>query len=133
MRRISLQSYMLLEGYYPIWFRGIAGGIGTRGTSETGISGKFTLEGKYRKSSVKNLSQPVLLSQSTVCKWRKNAMMLKCPHCGKKVAVNGLGRKPLNILLKNVLESLWAYRGVTAAAQGLGCNLSDVFFVLKAK
>ncbi|MFC1902601.1 hypothetical protein ACFLX4_00830 [Chloroflexota bacterium] len=58
-------------------------------------------------------------------------MIVKCPHCGKEVAVNGLGRKPLNIPLKNVLESLRAYRGVTAAAEDLGCSPSYIFGVLK--
>ena len=60
-------------------------------------------------------------------------MIVRCPHCGKDVVVNGLGRKPLNIPLKNVLESLRAHRSVTAAAQGLGCSPSYVFGVLKAK
>jgi hypothetical protein len=59
-------------------------------------------------------------------------MIVKCPHCGKKVTVNGLGRKPLNIPLKNVLESLQAHRNVTAAAQELGCSPSHLFAVLKA-
>ena len=51
-------------------------------------------------------------------------MIIQCPHCGKTVAVNGLGRKPLNIPLKNVLESLQAYRGVRTAARELGCSPS---------
>ena len=59
-------------------------------------------------------------------------MIVKCPHCGKEVAVNGLGRKPLNIPLKNVLESLQAHRNVTAAAKELGCSPSYLFGILKA-
>lgn len=59
-------------------------------------------------------------------------MIVKCPHCGKEVAVNGLGRKPLNIPLKNVLESLQAHRGVAAAAEELGCSQSYIFGILKA-
>jgi len=58
-------------------------------------------------------------------------MIVRCPHCGKPVVVNGLGRKPLNIPLKNVLESLRAHRGVTAAAEELGCSPSYIFGVLK--
>ncbi len=58
-------------------------------------------------------------------------MIVRCPHCGKDVAVNGLGRKPLNIPLKNVLESLQAHRDVTAAAEELGCSSSYIFGVLK--
>ncbi len=59
-------------------------------------------------------------------------MIVKCPHCGKDVMVNGLGRKLLNIPLKNVLESLQVYCDVTAAARELGCSLSYIFGVLKA-
>jgi hypothetical protein len=59
-------------------------------------------------------------------------MIVKCPHCGSEVSVNGLGRKPLNIPLKNVLESLQAYRSVAAAAEELGCSPSYLFGVLKA-
>ncbi|MFC1984608.1 hypothetical protein ACFLU0_01160 [Chloroflexota bacterium] len=58
-------------------------------------------------------------------------MIVKCPHCGKDVVVNGLGRKPLNIPLKNVLESLQSHHGVTAAAKEFGCSPSYIFGVLK--
>jgi len=59
-------------------------------------------------------------------------MIVRCPHCGKEVVINGLGRKPLNIPLKNVLESLQVHRSITAAAQELGCSPSYLFGVLKA-
>jgi hypothetical protein len=59
-------------------------------------------------------------------------MIIKCPYCGKEVTVNGLGRKPLNIPLKNVLESLQVNRSVTATARELGCSPSYIFGVLKA-
>jgi len=58
-------------------------------------------------------------------------MIVQCPHCGKPVSVNGLGRKRLDIPLKNVLESLQAYRDVTAVARDLGCSPSYIFGVLK--
>jgi hypothetical protein len=58
-------------------------------------------------------------------------MIIRCPHCGKTVPVNGLGRKRLNIPLKNVLESLQAYRGVRTAARELGCSPAYIFGVLK--
>jgi len=64
---------------------------------------------------------------------RGNEMIVNCPHCGKSVVVNGLGRKPLNIPLKNVFESLQAYRDVTATARELGCSPSYIFGVLKKK
>jgi len=47
------------------------------------------------------------------------------------VPVNGLGRKPLNIPLKNVLESLQAHRDVMATARELGCSPSYIFGILK--
>jgi len=59
-------------------------------------------------------------------------MLVQCPHCGKTVVVNGLGRKRLNISLKNVCESLRARRNVVAAAQELNCSEGYIFKVLKA-
>ena len=59
-------------------------------------------------------------------------MLVRCPHCGKLVAVNGLGRKPLNIPLKNVCEVLRTRRSVAAAAQELNCSEGYIFKVLKA-
>jgi hypothetical protein len=58
-------------------------------------------------------------------------MIVQCPYCGQSVAVNGLGRKPLNIPLKNVLESLQTHRDVRAAARELGCSPSYIFGILK--
>ena len=59
-------------------------------------------------------------------------MLVRCPHCGKSVMVNGLGRKRLNIPLKNVCETLRAHRSVAAAAQELNCSQAYIFGVLKA-
>jgi len=59
-------------------------------------------------------------------------MIVQCPHCGKPVVVNGLGRKPLNIPLKIVCESLKAHRDMVAAAQELNCSQGYIFAVLKA-
>jgi len=59
-------------------------------------------------------------------------MIIPCPHCGKLVVVNGLGRKPLNIPLKNVYESLRTHGSVAAAANELGCSQGYIFKVLKA-
>lgn len=58
-------------------------------------------------------------------------MIVQCPNCGKTVTVNGLGRKPLNIPLKNIYEALWAHRSVDAASQELGCSQAYIFGVLK--
>jgi hypothetical protein len=59
-------------------------------------------------------------------------MIIPCPHCGKSVVVNGLGRRPLNIPLKNVCESLRAHGNVVAAAKELNCSQAYIFKVLKA-
>jgi len=59
-------------------------------------------------------------------------MIIPCPHCGQSVVVNGLGRRPLNIPLKNICEALQAQRSVGAAAQELNCSQGYIFKVLKA-
>ena len=59
-------------------------------------------------------------------------MKVQCPHCGKPVTVNGLGRKRLNITLKNVCEALQAHHNIMAAARELGCSPGYIFGVLKA-
>ena len=58
-------------------------------------------------------------------------MLVQCPHCGGTVAVNGLGRKRLNIPLKNVCESLKAHCNVVAAANELNCSQAYIFKILK--
>jgi len=58
-------------------------------------------------------------------------MLVQCPHCGGTVVVNGLGRKPLNIPLKKVCESLQEHRNVDAVAQELNCSQGYIFNVLK--
>ena len=59
-------------------------------------------------------------------------MIIACPHCGEKVVVNGLGRKPLNIPLKNVYEALQTRGSVAVAADKLGCSQGYILKVLKA-
>lgn len=59
-------------------------------------------------------------------------MKIRCPNCGQKVLVSGLGRKPLNIPLKNVYESLQKHHSVMAAANELNCSQAYIFKVLKA-
>ena len=58
-------------------------------------------------------------------------MILQCPNCGEKLVVNGLGRRPLNIPLKNICECLRRHCSVVAAAQELGCSPAYIFSVLK--
>ena len=58
-------------------------------------------------------------------------MIIQCPKCGEKVVVNGLGRRPLNIPLKNVCDALQAHGGVAGAAKELGCSPAYIYKVLK--
>lgn len=58
-------------------------------------------------------------------------MIIKCTNCGEFIAVNGLGRKPLNIPLKNVCEALQVHRNVSMAAKELNCSEGYIFNVLK--
>ncbi len=59
-------------------------------------------------------------------------MLVRCPHCGGTVTVGGLGRKRLDIPLKNVYECLQAQRSVVTAAKELKCSPAYIFGVLKA-
>ncbi len=58
-------------------------------------------------------------------------MRVQCPHCGKWIVVNGLGRKRLDIPLTIICESLQD-SSVSAAARELGCSEAYIFKVLKA-
>ena len=59
-------------------------------------------------------------------------MIVNCPHCGGTVAVNGFGRRPLNIPVTKVYDALQLYHSLTAAAESLGCSRAYVYKVLKA-
>ncbi|MBI4329747.1 MAG: hypothetical protein HY673_00525 [Chloroflexi bacterium] len=59
-------------------------------------------------------------------------MIVTCPQCGKNVPVKGLGRKKLNIPLKNVLECLRRCHSVKDAARELHCSQGYIFNTLRA-
>ncbi|MFC1945467.1 hypothetical protein ACFLWF_01795 [Chloroflexota bacterium] len=59
-------------------------------------------------------------------------MKINCPSCGKPVVVNGLGRKRLDIPLKNICDELQAHKNVKTAAEQLNCSSGYIFKVLKA-
>ena len=58
-------------------------------------------------------------------------MEIQCPHCGKTVPVNGIGRKPLNITVIKVCGTLQAHSTVLAAAMELGCSRGYIYKTLK--
>ena len=59
-------------------------------------------------------------------------MIVQCPHCGKPVVVNGIGRKPFNMPVTKVCDALQLHRSVLAAANELGCSRAYIYKVLKA-
>jgi hypothetical protein len=59
-------------------------------------------------------------------------MIVCCPHCGKLVVVNGLGRKAFNMPVIKVCDALRLHRSVSTAAVALGCSPAYVYKVLKA-
>ena len=58
-------------------------------------------------------------------------MIIQCPQCGERIVVNGLGRKLLNIPLKNICEALQSERSVASAARKLHCSQGYIFNALK--
>lgn len=60
-------------------------------------------------------------------------VIVKCPNCGEKVVVNGLGRKPLNISVKNICDMLRACRDIALAAKKLGCSRGYIYKALKTE
>lgn len=60
-------------------------------------------------------------------------MLIECPHCGGKIAVNGLGRKVLNIPVINVCDALRVHKSVQGAAYELKCSRAYIYKVLKNK
>ena len=59
-------------------------------------------------------------------------MLVQCPHCGGTVAVNGFGRRPLNIAVIKVCDALRLHRNVLGTANELGCSRAYIYKVLKA-
>jgi molybdenum-dependent DNA-binding transcriptional regulator ModE len=56
---------------------------------------------------------------------------VKCPKCGEKVKVQGLGRPRLGISLIKVTEALQKHGNVDQAAEELGCSQAYIFAALK--
>jgi hypothetical protein len=59
-------------------------------------------------------------------------MIIQCPKCGERIAAKGLGRKALNIPLRNVYECIRRHHSVVRAAEELGCSEAYAHKVLKA-
>jgi hypothetical protein len=57
-------------------------------------------------------------------------VIVECPNCGEGVVVNGLGRKPLNVAVKNVCDALRDSTTVSGAASKLGCSRGYIYKVL---
>jgi hypothetical protein len=57
-------------------------------------------------------------------------MKIRCPHCGKTISVSISGRKPLNIGVKNVCDTLRDCRDVALAAERLHCSRGYIYKAL---
>ncbi len=57
-------------------------------------------------------------------------MKILCPHCGKTMEVNGLGRKRLDIPVKNVYDALAKHPTIKAVAESLGCSRGYIYLIL---
>ena len=60
-------------------------------------------------------------------------MKVRCPKCGEKIVIKGIGRRPLAIGVKNVCDAIRAHNSVTAAARYLGCSRTYINKVLEPK
>ena len=58
-------------------------------------------------------------------------MIIKCPKCGNKIAVNGLGRRKLAIPVENVYDAIQSCCTVVRAAEKLDCSRPYIYKVLK--
>ena len=53
---------------------------------------------------------------------------INCPNCGHYIPIeNRLGRKPLNIGVKNICDTLKACRDIALAAEKLGCSRAYIY------
>ena len=58
-------------------------------------------------------------------------MKITCPHCGKSVVVNGIGRPLLNLDGNKVLATLRANGSVTLTAKEYGVSRGSIRNILK--
>ena len=58
-------------------------------------------------------------------------MKITCPCCHTEITVNGLGRKKLDVPVKNIYDALARYSSITLAAESLGCSRGYIYKVLK--
>ena len=60
-------------------------------------------------------------------------MKTTCPNCGATTVVGGLGRKPLNIPVKNVYDALRACSSVQRASEELNCIRAYIYKTFKGQ
>lgn len=57
--------------------------------------------------------------------------IINCPHCGRCIKVNGLGRKRLNKPVNIVLDTLRSHSNIAIAARELGVSRGYIYLTLK--
>jgi len=58
----------------------------------------------------------------------KQTRYINCPNCGHNIPIeNRTGRKPLNIGVKNICDTLQACRDIALAAEKLYCSRAYIY------
>ncbi len=57
-------------------------------------------------------------------------MKISCPHCGKEFLLSGLGRKKINVSVKNIYDKLATGESIPTVAQELGCSRAYIYNLL---
>jgi len=58
-------------------------------------------------------------------------MQVICPHCGKPLTVNGLGRKSLNLPVQNIRDKFKACGSITEIAKEFHCSRASIYRAIK--
>jgi molybdenum-dependent DNA-binding transcriptional regulator ModE len=62
---------------------------------------------------------------------------ITCPHCSQEVPIpksgKALGRKPLGIDVRNILDALENCGDIAVAAKSLGCSRAYIYLRLKER
>jgi len=58
-------------------------------------------------------------------------MKINCPHCSKEITVYGLGRKRLDVPVKNIYDKLSLGKSIPEVAVELGCSRAYIYQRLK--
>ncbi len=58
-------------------------------------------------------------------------LIVKCPQCGEKITVKGIGRPRLEIAVNKVYDALQRHHSLVTAAKELKCSQAYIYKILK--